>query len=195
MDQVNFVDVDGSDILKRRCWWQWYLETSMVMVLIFWDADIDGISNRYHRLYRYLGRYITTSGFDIWYLKNVLIINGINISTIVIMSMSMSQPSTSMAPSTGDNDTIDDVLMVDPIALLADKGWSTRKWHNHDVILNTWHGSKLRSDSRSHYTQLMLTLLAHRVMSKHIYRPHTDRNCKFNARLARVIGSKGYTWR
>jgi hypothetical protein len=50
-----------------------------------------------------------------------LIINGNDISTIVIMSMSLSQPSTSMAPSTGDDDTIDDVLMVDPIAL-ADKG-------------------------------------------------------------------------
>jgi hypothetical protein len=40
---------------------------------------------------------------------NVLIIDGIDIGTLVIMSMPMSQPSASMAPSTGDDDTIDDV--------------------------------------------------------------------------------------
>jgi hypothetical protein len=34
-------------------------------------------------------------------------IDGLDISAIGIMSMSISQPSTSMAPSTGDDDTID----------------------------------------------------------------------------------------
>jgi hypothetical protein len=41
----------------------------------------------------------------------VYIIDGINISTIVIMSMS--QPSTSMAPATIDHDVIDNVSMAD----------------------------------------------------------------------------------
>jgi hypothetical protein len=38
----------------------------------------------------------------------------IDVSTFVMMSMSMSQPSTLMAPSEGDDDTINDVSMVDP---------------------------------------------------------------------------------
>jgi hypothetical protein len=36
------------------------------------------------------------------------------IFALVIMSMSMSQHSTSMAPSTGDDDNIDDVSMAYP---------------------------------------------------------------------------------
>jgi hypothetical protein len=65
-------------------------------------------------MYRHLGRYIDTSSFDNHDFPLVLIIDGIDTSTTSIMSMSMSQPITSMAPSTGDDDTIDDVLMVDP---------------------------------------------------------------------------------
>jgi hypothetical protein len=65
-------------------------------------------------MYRYLGRYIDTSGLDNQYFPIVLIIDGIDTSTTSIVSMSMSQPITSMALSTGDDDTIDDVLMVDP---------------------------------------------------------------------------------
>jgi hypothetical protein len=63
-------------------------------------------------IYLYLGRHINTSGFDKRPFKNVLIIDDIDIRTIVIMSMS--QPSTSMAPSTGDDDTIDNVSMANP---------------------------------------------------------------------------------
>jgi hypothetical protein len=44
----------------------------------------------------------------------LIIIDGIDTSTIAILSMSMSQSMTSMAPSTFDDDTIDDVWMVDP---------------------------------------------------------------------------------
>jgi hypothetical protein len=66
-------------------------------------------------MYRYWGRYISTLGFDnLYLLNNVLMIDGIDISTIVIMSMSMPQPSTSMAPSTGDDDTTDDLFMAYP---------------------------------------------------------------------------------
>jgi hypothetical protein len=43
-----------------------------------------------------------------------LVIDGIDIGTLVIMSMSMSQHSTSMAPSTADDDIIDDVSMANP---------------------------------------------------------------------------------
>jgi hypothetical protein len=65
-------------------------------------------------IYRYLGRYIDTSGFDNQYFPTVLIIDGINTSTFAIMSMSMSQYFTSMAPSACDDDTIDDASMADP---------------------------------------------------------------------------------
>jgi hypothetical protein len=41
--------------------------------------------------------------------------DGIDTSTTAIVSMSMSQLVTSMAPSTGDGDTIDDVSMADPL--------------------------------------------------------------------------------
>jgi hypothetical protein len=51
---------------------------------------------------------------------NVLMIDGIDISTIAIMWMLMiSQPSTSMAPSTGDDDTIDYVSMAAPYPYCA----------------------------------------------------------------------------
>jgi hypothetical protein len=82
----------------------------MLMVLILWDVDIDG------NLCRYLGRNIDTSGFDNQYFLIVMIINGIDTSSVAIVSMSMSQPIdvTAMAPSTGDGDTIDDVSMDDP---------------------------------------------------------------------------------
>jgi hypothetical protein len=58
-------------------------------------------------IYRYIG--LDNQQFQI-----VLIIDGIDTSTIAIVSMSMSQPITSMAPSTGDDDTIDDISMADP---------------------------------------------------------------------------------
>jgi hypothetical protein len=65
-------------------------------------------------MYRYLGRYIDTSGLDNQYFPIVLIIGGIHTSTIAIVSMSMSQPITSMALSQADDDTIDDASMADP---------------------------------------------------------------------------------
>jgi hypothetical protein len=65
-------------------------------------------------MYLYLGRYIDTSGFDIQYFPIVLRIDGIHTSTSAILPMSMSQPMTSMALSTGDDDTIDDASMSDP---------------------------------------------------------------------------------
>jgi hypothetical protein len=65
-------------------------------------------------MYRHLGRYISISGFDYIYFINILIMDGIDVSTFDIMSMSISQPSTSMALSRVDNDTINDVSMVDP---------------------------------------------------------------------------------
>jgi hypothetical protein len=65
-------------------------------------------------MYRYLGRYIDTSGLDNQYFPIVLIIDGIDTSTTAIVSISMSQPITSMAPSAGDDDTIDDESMADP---------------------------------------------------------------------------------
>jgi hypothetical protein len=64
-------------------------------------------------MYRYLGRYIDTSGFDDQHFPIVLIIDGIGTSTSVILSMSMTRPITSMAPSVGDDDTIDDASMAD----------------------------------------------------------------------------------
>jgi hypothetical protein len=66
-------------------------------------------------MYRYLGRYIDTSGLNNQYFTIVLVIYGIDaMSTTAIVSMSMSQPITSMALSLGDDDTIDDASMVDP---------------------------------------------------------------------------------
>jgi hypothetical protein len=65
-------------------------------------------------IYRYFGRYIDTSGFDDQYFPSVLIIYGIDTSTVAIVSMSMSQPITSMALSACDDDTIDDASMADP---------------------------------------------------------------------------------
>ena len=65
-------------------------------------------------IYRYFGRYIDTSGLDYQYFTNVMIIDGIGASTTTIVSMSMSQPITSMALSPGDDDTIDDASMADP---------------------------------------------------------------------------------
>jgi hypothetical protein len=85
----------------------------MLMVLIFWDVDIDGNLCRYYR-YRYWGRYIDTSGFDNQHFPIVLIIDGIDTSTSAIVSMSMTQPITSMAPPVGDDDAIDDASMADP---------------------------------------------------------------------------------
>jgi hypothetical protein len=87
----------------------------MLMVLMFWDVDIDGNICRYHR-----------RCIDIWddisihraliinIFPMVLIIDGIDTSTSVILSMSMTQPITSMAPSRADDDTIDDASMADP---------------------------------------------------------------------------------
>jgi hypothetical protein len=53
-------------------------------------------------------------GFVIHYFPMALIIDDIDTSTIAIVAMSMSQPFTSMAPSAGDDDTIDDISMADP---------------------------------------------------------------------------------
>jgi hypothetical protein len=64
-------------------------------------------------MHRYFGRYIDTSGIDNQRFPIVLIIDGIDISTSTIVSMSMTQPITSMAPSLGDDDTIDDASMAD----------------------------------------------------------------------------------
>jgi hypothetical protein len=63
-------------------------------------------------MYRYLGRYIDTSGFDNQYFPIALIIDGIDTSTTAIVSMS--QPIISMILSHGDDDTIDDASMADP---------------------------------------------------------------------------------
>jgi hypothetical protein len=65
-------------------------------------------------MYRYWGRYIDTSGLDNQNFPIVLIIDGIDTSTPAIVSMTMSHPITSMAPSAGDDDTIDDASMADP---------------------------------------------------------------------------------
>ena len=65
-------------------------------------------------MYRYLGQYIDTSGLNNQYFTIALIIDGIDTSTTAIVSMSMSQPITSMALSQGDDDTIDDASMADP---------------------------------------------------------------------------------
>jgi hypothetical protein len=65
-------------------------------------------------MYRYLGRYIDTSGLNNQHFPIALIIDGIDISTTAIVSVSMLQPITSMAISPDDDDTIDDASMADP---------------------------------------------------------------------------------
>jgi hypothetical protein len=62
-------------------------------------------------MHRYLRRCIDTSGFDNQRFSIVLIIDGIDTSTTTIVSMT--QPITLMAPSVGDDDTIDDASMAD----------------------------------------------------------------------------------
>jgi hypothetical protein len=66
-------------------------------------------------MYQYLGRYIDISGLNDQYFPIGLIIDGIDTSTIAIVSMSMLQPITSMALSPVDDDTIDDASMADPL--------------------------------------------------------------------------------
>jgi hypothetical protein len=65
-------------------------------------------------MYRYLGQYIDRSSFDNQYFPIVAILYDIDSSTTSIVSISMSQPITSMAPSAGDSNIIDDVLVADP---------------------------------------------------------------------------------
>ena len=65
-------------------------------------------------MYRYLGRYIDTSGLNNQYFPIALIIDGIDTSTTAIVSMTMLQPITSMALSQDDDDNIDDASMADP---------------------------------------------------------------------------------
>jgi hypothetical protein len=65
-------------------------------------------------MYRYLGRCIDTSGLNNQYFTIILIIEGIDASTTAIVSLSMSQPITSMALSPRDDDTMDDASMADP---------------------------------------------------------------------------------
>ena len=97
----------------------------MLIELISWIVDVDGVDSLgcCHRwqfkpilspMYRYLRRYIDTSGLDNQYFPTVLIIDGIDPSTHAIVTMTMSQPITSMAPSAGDDGTIDDGSMADP---------------------------------------------------------------------------------
>jgi hypothetical protein len=62
-------------------------------------------------MYQYVGRYIHTSQFDNQYFLIVLMINGVDTSTTAIESMPISQPIKPMAPSTGDDDTVDDASM------------------------------------------------------------------------------------
>jgi hypothetical protein len=84
------------------------------MVLIFLDVDIDDTLRRYYRrCIDVLGDTSTHRALIIDIFLIVLIIDGINISTIGIMSMSMSQNSTSMSLSTGDDDIVDNVSMAD----------------------------------------------------------------------------------
>jgi hypothetical protein len=80
----------------------------MLIVLIVWDADIDGNLSRYYR------RCIDTSVLNNQHFPIALIIDGIDTSTTAILSMSMLQPITSMALSPDDDDTIDDASMADP---------------------------------------------------------------------------------
>jgi hypothetical protein len=70
-------------------------------------ADIIADVSIFRTIYRYIG-------LDNQHFPIVLIIDGIDTSTVVIVSMSISQPITSMEPSAGDDDTIDDVSMADP---------------------------------------------------------------------------------
>jgi hypothetical protein len=70
-------------------------------------ADIIADVSIFGTIYRYIG-------LDNQHFPVVLIIYGIYASTTAIVSMSMSQPNTSIAPSAGDDDTIDDVSMADP---------------------------------------------------------------------------------
>jgi hypothetical protein len=86
----------------------------MLMVLMVWDVDIDGNLTQYYRRCIDIWDNIDASGLDNQYFPNVLTIDGIDNSTTTIVSMSMSQPITSMAPSAGDDDTIDDASMADP---------------------------------------------------------------------------------
>jgi hypothetical protein len=65
-------------------------------------------------MYRYLGQNIDTSGLNNQYFTMFLLIDGIDANTTAIVSMSISQPITSMAISPSDNDTIDDASMADP---------------------------------------------------------------------------------
>jgi hypothetical protein len=96
----------------------------MLVIVISWIVDVDGVDilGCRHRwqfkpilspIYRFLGRYTNTSGFDNQCIPIVVIIDGINTSTTAIVSMSMSQLMTSMTPSTADDDSIDDVSMAD----------------------------------------------------------------------------------
>jgi hypothetical protein len=85
------------------------------MVLIFWVVDIDGNLSRYYcrcidiweDLSIHLGFIINIFHFD-------LIIDGTSTCPTAIVSMSMSQPITLMAPSAGDDDTVDNVSMAYP---------------------------------------------------------------------------------
>jgi hypothetical protein len=65
-------------------------------------------------MYRYLGRYIDTSGLNNQHFPIALKIDGIDTSTTAIVSVSMLQPITSIALSPNDDDTIDDASMTDP---------------------------------------------------------------------------------
>jgi hypothetical protein len=93
-DCTRYIDVDGVDVLG--CSRRWQFKPILLP------------------MYRYLGGFIDTSGFYYQYFPIVLIIDGIVTSPTAIVSMSMSQPITSMAPLAGDDDTIDNVSMVDP---------------------------------------------------------------------------------
>jgi hypothetical protein len=98
----------------------------MLMVLISWIVDVDSVDSlkSKHRwqfkpilspMYRYLGRYINTSGLNNQHFPIALIIDGVDTSYTAIVSMSMLQPITSMALSPNDADTIDDASMADPL--------------------------------------------------------------------------------
>jgi hypothetical protein len=87
----------------------------MLMVLTFLVVDIDGNLSRYYRRYINIWDDIAIHrALIIIFSFIVLIIDGIDTSTTAIVSMSLSQPITSMALSADDFDTIDDVSMADP---------------------------------------------------------------------------------
>jgi hypothetical protein len=84
---------------------------------------------KFHVWHSWEGQETTTGAFGFWCKTGAyctcckqfqfqfpiaLIIDGIDISTTAIVSISMSQHITSMAPSAGDDDTIDDASMADP---------------------------------------------------------------------------------